>query len=225
MTEIINNKDCYIFDMDGTLINLEELNHNSYSNTINEFFKKEISNEEYQRYFSGTKTAKAFEDYIPSKAIKDFKTEELIKHFRKQKEFNLKYNFDNSVSLIPGAREYLVHLKSKNKTIILATSTIKEFVDIIVEKLEISEFFDYIVTAEDVKKGKPNPEIFLYSLKKADVAQSRAVIFEDSKNGIAAAKESGILCVGIHSKGLNDSAVVNADIVIEDFNQLLEVYE
>jgi HAD superfamily hydrolase (TIGR01509 family) len=207
--------------MDGTLVNLEGLNHNSYSNTIKHYFNREINNDDYQKYFSGTKTAKAFEGYLKSKNIKNFNTEELIKYFRKQKKFNLENNFDKSVTLIEGAREYLDLLHSQEKIIILATSTIKSFVDIIFGKLKLSQYFKYIITAEDINKGKPDPEIFLLAIKKASVSKEDAVIFEDSKNGISAGLSSGILCIGIHTKGLNDEWVNNANVVINNYKEIL----
>ena len=221
MIQVLKDKECYIFDMDGTLIDLEKLNHNSYSNTINEFFGKEVTNDDYQKYFSGTRTAKAFEDFLKSKGIGEHNTDELINHFREMKEDNLVNNFHNCVTLIKGAKEYLEYLKSENKIVILATSTIKDFVDIITEKLDISQYFNYIITAEDVVKGKPDPEIYLLSVKKANVDKSDAVIFEDSKNGIDSAIASGVMCVGIHTKGLNDNYVNKADLVIENYEEIL----
>jgi HAD superfamily hydrolase (TIGR01509 family) len=145
----------------------------------------------------------------------------LIKYFRKQKKFNLENNFDKSVTLIEGAREYLDLLHSQEKIIILATSTIKSFVDIIFGKLKLSQYFKYIITAEDINKGKPDPEIFLLAIKKASVSKEDAVIFEDSKNGISAGLSSGILCIGIHTKGLNDEWVNNANVVINNYKEIL----
>jgi HAD superfamily hydrolase (TIGR01509 family) len=207
--------------MDGTLINLEELNHSSYSNTIKEYFNVEINNDEYQNFFSGTKTAKAFISYLESKGLKEYDVDELIKHFRKQKRHNLENNFNNCVKLIEGARQYLELLKNDKKTIILATSTIKDFVDIIISKLDISKYFEHVITADDITKGKPNPDIFLLALKKSGLTKKDTVIFEDSKNGINAALASEMLCVGIWSKGLNDQWVKNADVVIDNYNELL----
>jgi HAD superfamily hydrolase (TIGR01509 family) len=222
MIEQLREKSCFIFDMDGTLINLENLNHTSYSNTIKEYFDMEISNDEYQRYFSGTKTAKAFKGYLESKGIKEYDVDELIKHFRKQKRYNLENNFDNSVKLIKGAKEYLTVLKSMDKKLVLATSTIKDFVEIIVNKLDIQKYFDTIITAEDITKGKPNPDIFLLALNKSGFSKEEAVIFEDSKNGISAALASEMLCIGIRTKGRNDDWVGNADFVINNYNEILE---
>jgi HAD superfamily hydrolase (TIGR01509 family) len=222
MIEQLREKSCFIFDMDGTLINLENLNHTSYSNTIKEYFDMEISNDEYQRYFSGTKTAKAFKGYLESKGIKEYDVDELIKHFRKQKRYNLENNFDNSVKLIEGAKEYLTVLKSMDKKLVLATSTIKDFVEIIVNKLDIQKYFDTIITAEDITKGKPNPDIFLLALNKSGFSKEEAVIFEDSKNGISAALASEMLCIGIRTKGRNDDWVGNADFVINNYNEILE---
>jgi beta-phosphoglucomutase-like phosphatase (HAD superfamily) len=152
--EITKSKKVHIFDMDGTLVNLEELNKYSYATTIEKYFKLKLSDNEYQAYFSGTKTAKGFELFIDSKRITDYKVDELVSDFRKRKEDLLKHNFNTYVMLIPYAEKYLKQLKEDGKTIVLATSTIKSFTQMILEKLNISQYFDLIITAEDVILGQ-----------------------------------------------------------------------
>jgi len=221
LKEILKRKQCHIFDMDGTLVNLEKLNHSSYASTIEKYFKIDFSNGNYQKFFSGSKTADGFNSFLKSKNISDYDVDELIKDFRKKKNFNLQNNFENCVFLIEGAREYLTHLKNSKKTIILATSTIKKFTNIIIEKLEIKNFFDLIITAEDITKGKPDPEIFDLAVEKSNAQKSETVVYEDSRNGIASAKNAGILSVGIHTKGLNDLTVKDADYIIRSFKELI----
>ena len=221
MHEELKTKQCFIFDMDGTLVNLEELNKKGYQLTIKKFFDIELSHDDYQKYFSGTRTAEAFNGYLKSKNISDYNVDELIKDFRTIKEYELINNTKEVAKLIDGAREYLEQLKSQNKTIILATSTIKKFVDIILGKFEIIQYFDHIVTAEDVTKGKPDPEIFNIAQDKSQREKESCVVFEDSKNGINAALASEMLCIGIHTKGLNDDFVDSADYVISNYKDLI----
>ena len=218
----LKQKNNYIFDMDGTLINLEKLNKESYSNTIKEYFNLDLNNEEYQKYFSGTRTAKAFSGFLDSMNIENYNTEDLIVHFRKQKRKNLLENFNDCVSLIPGTKEYLKKLKGEDKKLALATSTVKEFVDIIVDNLDIRQYFNTIVTAEDITEGKPNPEIFLLAQKQLKGNSNESIVFEDSKNGIEAALASGMECIGIHTVGLNDNWVNKADSVIKNYEELLD---
>ena len=222
MKAIINSKNTFIFDMDGTLVNLELLNRNSFKDTVKLFFNHKLTNDEYQKYFSGVRTYESFRNFIKENQY-DPQTniDELIIDFRKEKRHHLLHNFDNSVTLIDGSQKYLQTLRNQDKKIVLATSSIKEFTYLILKNLEIFDLFNIIITAEDVKTGKPDPEIYLKALERSSSTKDESIIFEDSKNGILSAKTAGVFCVGVHTKGLNDDYVHNADYVIENYLELL----
>ncbi len=216
----LNKKKAFIFDMDGTIIDLEELNHKGYADTIKKSFDIELTNEDYQKYFSGTRTADAFNGFLKSKSVSDYEVEELIKDFRDGKRYNLKNNPDEVVFLKRGVVAFLENLKKGGLATCLATSTVKEFVDIILGHFDLNKFLDVVLTADDVTKGKPDPQIYNIAIDRLDVKKDEAVVFEDSKNGIDSAKNAGILCVGIWTKGLNDEFVKKADFVVEDYKKI-----
>ena len=85
----IKKKKAFIFDMDGTIIDLEELNYKGYAGTINKFFKIRLNNNDYQKYFSGTRTAEAFDGFLKNKGIANYDVDELISDFREGKRYNL----------------------------------------------------------------------------------------------------------------------------------------
>jgi beta-phosphoglucomutase len=216
----LKTKKAFIFDMDGTIIDLEELNHKGYAETIKKFFNITLNNDDYQKYFSGTRTAEAFDGFLKSKQINDYDVNKLISDFREGKRYNLKNNPDEVGFLKKGIANFLNSLKQKGYSTCLATSTVKEFVDIILEHFQLKTLFDIVLTADDVTKGKPNPQIYNTAIDRLDITREEAVVFEDSKNGIASAQNAGIFCVGILTKGLNDDYVKNADFVIEDFEEI-----
>ncbi|MDD3648221.1 MAG: HAD family phosphatase [Candidatus Dojkabacteria bacterium] len=218
LKNLLKTKEAFIFDMDGTILDLEDLNFKGYASTVKKFFDLDLDNHNYQKYFSGTRTAEAFCGYLDSQKKKDFDVDELINDFRRAKRKNLELNITEVVRLTPGIREFLANLKLVGKQTCLATSTVKEFVDIIVDHFRFRELFDVIITAEDLTKGKPDPQIYNLAVDKLGVGKSDALVFEDSRNGIAAAKSADIYCVGIHTKGKNDVFVKKADLVITDFN-------
>ncbi|MBD3329349.1 HAD-IA family hydrolase [Candidatus Dojkabacteria bacterium] len=222
--ELLDDKQAYIFDMDGTLVNLEELNFRSYSKTLKEKFGSRLSGSDYQKYFAGTRTSYAIEKYLIKKSGQnknDFDTAELTRQFRAKKGQELKDNFDANVKLIPGADEYLAELRSRGKKIGLATSSITEFMEIIIGNIGFDKYFEFKIAAEDVVKGKPDPEIYKLAVDKIKADSREIVVFEDSKSGIEAAKRANLLCVGVHTKGLNDDAVSLADFAIENYYDLL----
>lgn len=68
----------------------------------------------------------------------------------------------------------------------------------ILEAFEVYEYFDLIITQEDVRKTKPDPEGYLLAIEKSKVIKQNAIIFEDSETGMLAAKASGIDYVQVY---------------------------
>lgn len=221
LQQTLNKKQYFIFDMDGTLVDLEELNHKGYAVTVEEFFALTLTNEDYQKYFSGTRTAEAFHGFLQSKKVGEYDVDELIRHFRSIKRDKLINTPEEVVSLKKGAKKYLEYLQGRDFAVCLATSTVPEFVTAITRHFDIDRLFDLTLTADDVTIGKPDPQIYNTAIEKLQASKEAAIVFEDSKNGIESAKNAGIVCVGIHTRGLNDEYVHNADYVIEDFLSLI----
>lgn len=217
----IVSKGAFIFDMDGTILDLEELNHGGYSETVKKYFNLDLSNHDYQTFFSGTKTADGFNGYLKNCGVSAYDVDDLIVDFRKSKRESLIHKTDDVVHLKDGIRQFLKKLKSHEKKTCLATSTVKEFVDIIVDHYELRTLFDVILTADDVTVGKPSPKIYQTAANRLKVTAEDCVVFEDSKSGIESAKNAQMYCVGIVTKGRNDAFVNNADIVIQSFTELL----
>ena len=91
------------------------------------------------------------------------------------------------IPLKEGVLEILEFLKKNNKKIVLATSSSYEMAIKLLKSKDIFEYFDDLVTAENVKIGKPNPEVFLIGAEKVKADIKKSMVFEDSFNGIRAA--------------------------------------
>lgn len=218
---ILDICEAFIFDMDGTIVDLEELNYRGYLQTVKESFDLDLSEIEYLKHFAGSRTAEGFQSYLKEQDIIEYEVEELVRNFRNIKRENLENKTKEVVSLKEGVKKYFEYLKSEDKKICLATSTVEEFVNIIIEFFNLSEYFNTIITAEDVTEGKPSPQVYKFALDKLGTNKEKSVVFEDSKNGIASAKNAGVLCVGILTKGLNDKFVTKADFVIRSYLELI----
>ena len=87
------------------------------------------------------------------------------------------------------------------------------------KKIEIIDLFDAIVDGYGFKQGKPHPEIFLNAAKLIKVDPRRAVVFEDAKKGVEAAKNGNMFCVGVDRVG--SPAILHlADVIINNFGDL-----
>ncbi|MEP0804681.1 MAG: HAD family phosphatase [Chloroflexota bacterium] len=102
-------------------------------------------------------------------------------------------------SILPGVLEMIHAAKQHGLKLAIASSSRHQWVDGHTKRLGIFHLFDHIVCADDVGAGrtKPNPDLFLLALKKLQVQNNEAVVFEDSPNGVLAARRAGIFVVAV----------------------------
>ncbi|OGV48253.1 MAG: beta-phosphoglucomutase [Lentisphaerae bacterium GWF2_52_8] len=100
--------------------------------------------------------------------------------------------------IYPGAADFLRKLKEEN--IRLAVCSSSENAKNVLEKLNLSKFFDASVSGGEISRPKPDPQIFLLAAAKLGFAPCECVVFEDASAGIAAARSAGMSCIGIGDK-------------------------
>ena len=109
-------------------------------------------------------------------------------------EYELRHN---GVPIKKGLIEALNYLKSLNKKIALASSSSKQLILDNLKDTNLTAYFDYIVSGEDFKQSKPNPEIFLNCSKHFNLQPERCLVLEDSKSGIEAAINANMQAVWV----------------------------
>lgn len=103
----------------------------------------------------------------------------------------------DSEEMREGIADYLREARSRGLKIGLASSSHEDWVEHFLQKLQIRGYFDCLRTADDVRHVKPDPELYLQTLKCLGVAESEAVAIEDSPHGTAAADAAGIYCLTV----------------------------
>lgn len=96
-----------------------------------------------------------------------------------------------------GLFELLEHLHKQNKRTAVASSTNYQKVEEYLELANVRKYFDFIIGGDQVKKGKPDPEIFLHACTMLELDRTELLVLEDSKNGILAAHRAGIKVICI----------------------------
>lgn len=100
-----------------------------------------------------------------------------------------------NAQLMPGVTETLEYFGGKNLPIALASSSPLRLINAIVDHYGIRKHFKVIRSAENEKQGKPHPAVFLSTAKELNVLPADCLVFEDSYNGLLAAKAAGMKCV------------------------------
>lgn len=96
------------------------------------------------------------------------------------------------VDLKPGVHELLAYLEEKEIPRVLASSNVRPVIEILLEHAGIRDKFSDIISAEDVKFAKPDPEIFVLAAQRLGMSGADCLVLEDSKNGILAAEGAGV---------------------------------
>lgn len=95
----------------------------------------------------------------------------------------------------PGVLDYLESAKAYGMKIGLASSSSREWIEDHLGQLGIAGYFDYLSTADDVRRVKPDPELYIRTLNGLGVLANEAIAVEDSPNGVRAALAAGMQCV------------------------------
>ena len=122
---------------------------------------------------------------------------------------------------IPCIPQLLDSLRGRGMKLAVASSSSYEFIYKMLDKINIRDAFDVILSGEDMPNSKPAPDIFLRAAEMVGCAPADCVVVEDAASGVAASVAAGIRCVGF--KNINSGAqdLSPADWIVEDFADLL----
>ncbi|MBC8159810.1 MAG: beta-phosphoglucomutase family hydrolase [Roseiflexaceae bacterium] len=125
---------------------------------------------------------------------------------------------EQGVALLPGVRDWLGRLREAGFRQAVASAAPRANIEAILDALEIRPFFAAITSAEDVQRGKPDPQVFLLAAERLGVAPSRCVVLEDAPAGVEAGQRAGMRVIGVRSS----HATLTADIAVDTLEQLPE---
>jgi HAD superfamily hydrolase (TIGR01509 family) len=123
--------------------------------------------------------------------------------------------------LRPGVEDYLGEAERRHLLTGIVSSSWRWWIDPILARLERSHGWDAIVVADgNVARAKPRPTLYLDALNELGLRASEAIAFEDSPNGVTAAKAAGIYCVAVPNPITATLAFERADLVVESLAEL-----
>jgi len=130
----------------------------------------------------------------------------------------------NSIAPLPGALDWVRRLSQASWLQGIASSAPRENVEAVLGALHLRSHFAAVVTAEDVREGKPEPEVFLKAASLLGVTPSQTIVVEDAAMGIEAARRAGMRSIGVSSRNklLASLPVASlADLSLDAFDRLL----
>lgn len=181
-----------LWDLDGTLIDSNECHWKAWKAEM-AAQNREISRDEFSSTF-GQRNDTILRGWI-SPQISD----QEIKEISESKEARYRQEiWSNGVALLPGAAHWLQEVQAAGGRQGLATMAGRRNVEAIFSVLKIEQYFDAVVTGNDVSRGKPDPEVFLQAAERLAIPAERCIVIEDSSAGIEAARLAGMRSVGVN---------------------------
>lgn len=231
----LTKKKYIIFDMDGTLIDSVGIWNTTDFKLISSLSKHQVDLSLIQKernlfieQHPETDIYLEYCDYLIQKYQLNLSKEELLK-LRWEISGKL---LENEIDFKPSAVNLILKLKKLGFTLILASATSQVQMAIycrknqkMLKQLDLSQVFDLILTKEDTKKKKPDPEIYHKILAYFKASPEECLVFEDSLHGVLASKSAGIETVNIYDKYSDEERIEIqqiADYEIDSFQEFID---
>jgi beta-phosphoglucomutase family hydrolase len=203
-----------IFDMDGVITDNKEQDFTAWKRVFADF-GLDLNMDGYKS-FTGMKGEEIVKKYIKP----DAGEEEATSLTRRKEEYFIEEIKKNKIEPTKGVERFLNDLRASGIKMGIGTAAMKFKANAILEELGLKHYFDVIVSAEEVKRGKPDPETYLKAVEMLNLKPAECFVIEDAPNGIEAAKNGNIKCIAITTTH-ERSELGKADIIIDSFDELI----
>jgi HAD superfamily hydrolase (TIGR01509 family) len=199
-----------IFDMDGVIVDSEPV-HQRLEREMYTSLGLTISEEEHKSYV-GTSAVDMW-TMISKKHHLTKSPEELLLIGRMQYWAAL----DNGeVPLVHGVKSIITTFHELGYKLQVASSATRPTVDKVMAHFQLDKYFSHRIGGNEVTRSKPEPEIFIRAAQQSGSAPDRCLVIEDSTNGVKAALQAGMHCIGYANSGTGDQDLSAADLVVND---------
>lgn len=215
---MLENIKAVLFDLDGTLVDSMWM----WKDIDIEYLEKRGFDlpGELQKDIEGmslTETATYFKNR--------FELPESLEEIKKEWMNMARDKYCHQVPLKPGAKEFLLYLKEHQIRTGIASSNGIELVHAVLHAQGVDQYLDSVHTCCDVKRGKPNPDIYLLVAEELDVKPEECLVFEDIPMGILAGKRAGMRTCAVEDVFSRDQMNEKrqlADYYIQDYYDVLQ---
>mgnify|MGYP000737134733 FL=1 len=213
-----NKVKCVIFDMDGVIIDSEEIHKKAYYETFNAIGVN-VSDNLYKT-LTGSSTINAFQKLVNHFNL-DLNPEDLV--LDKRRRYVNFFENDPTLHLVNGVEEIIKYFYNKGLILILASSSAMVNINRVFNRFDLNQYFTAKISGADLTESKPHPEIFEKAALLGNTPKENCIVIEDSDNGVKAANDASIFVVGYQNPMAEDQTLENANLIIDDFSMLKEL--
>src|SRR5450432_2761924 len=179
-----------IFDLNGTMIDDMAFHIRAWTEILNQDLKAGLAHEQVKSHMYGKNSELLIRVFGEGRF-----TEEEMDYWSIEKEKRYQQAFLPHIKLIDGLSDFLEKAHKKGIPMAIGSAAIPFNIDFILDQLNLRKYFKTIVSAEDVKISKPDPETFLNAAAGLHTAPKDCIVFEDAPKGVEASIRAGIPCI------------------------------
>ncbi len=189
-----------IFDFDGVITDSEILHFRAFNQVLAQY-GIELTKQDYYTTYLGFNDADCYKLLIDQGLLKTDQGQ--IDNLIEQKKHIFKQLAQTEGKMIEGVRDFLTTLEQNNIPMAICSGSLLTEVEMVLEDARLRHLFEVIVSGEQVKKGKPDPEGFLLSLQRLNenrenpITANQCIVIEDSHWGLEAAKAAGMHTIAV----------------------------
>ena len=205
----------FIFDMDGTLLDNMRFHTSAWMETINELGHPSVDPTEWEKQTSGVPNRTIFAEML------GVHTDD-VGQWVERKEAAYRRLSSGLLEPLAGLHRFLTEALHGGVDLAMATGAGPANIEFNLEALDLTDFFQMIVGADDVSRGKPDPEVFLTAAKLLGIDPELCVVFEDAPLGIEAARRAGMKVVAFTTmlSATELELLPGVHVVADNFEQL-----
>jgi putative hydrolase of the HAD superfamily len=204
----------FIFDFDGLILDTEKPGFLAWKEIFDRFGQP-FALEDWKKAIGTGPSA-----FDPALHLCELVQDSLVPSVLHEEQLSIANNIIRTQPILPGVLEVIREVKSAGRKLAIASSSPRSWVIGHLSRLALISYFDIILTAEDVQRVKPEPDLYLLALSKLDLTPAEAVVFEDSPNGILAANAAGITCIAVPNEITRTMDISHADVIFNSFTEI-----
>ncbi|MFC1690934.1 HAD family hydrolase [Nanoarchaeota archaeon] len=204
-----------IFDVDGVIVDSEPIHWKTFNIDLKPYDVK-IPKKRWMKEFVGTGSLHIMKTIVKENNLIERFNVDIDKMVKHRKFAFQKYLKDHKIKTIPGFKSFKNKLKKTGVKMIIASGGHRNNVMASLKASGVDHEFKDIITGDEAKKRKPNPDIYLQAAKLIKLKPKECMAIEDSPAGVTAAKKAGMFTIGLLTTS-SKKQINHADFIIEDF--------
>ena len=207
----------FLFDLNGTIIDDMEFHQKAWYNVLVNQLGAAMTQEEVKKHMFGKNI-----ELLQRIFGKDYFSADEMHKLSVNKELDYQKEFTPHLTLINGLDTFLEKAYHHNIPMAIGTAAIMFNINYIIDGLNLHKYFEVVISAEDVKISKPDPETFIKCAKALNTDYTNCIVFEDAPKGVEAAMNAGMKAIVIKTYHTEEefAHLPNVLFFIEDYTDI-----